>query len=93
MALVASCGDTILGFGILYQAEPALDHLRILSEGSLVVVLSIELDYKLWATLYKRASLVLANRWLVALCEQRVGHILHISKPGGYPRLSSFNIC
>ncbi|KAF1933114.1 uncharacterized protein M421DRAFT_53065, partial [Didymella exigua CBS 183.55] len=61
--------DTILGFSILHQAELALDHLRILAEGSLVVVLLIELDCELWATLDERASPVLANRRLVALSE------------------------
>ena len=71
--------DAILGFDIGYQARPALDQLRILAEGSLVVVLAIELDCKLRATFDERASPVLANRWLVALCEQRVGHI-HISE-------------
>jgi hypothetical protein len=35
--------DAILGFGILYQAEPALGYLRILAEGSFLVVLSIKL--------------------------------------------------
>jgi hypothetical protein len=59
--------DTILSFSILYQAEPALDYLRILAEGSLIVVLSIKLNCKLRATLNERASPVLANMWLVAL--------------------------
>jgi hypothetical protein len=61
--------DTILSFSILYQAEPALDYLRILAEGSLIVVLSIKLNCELRATLNERASLVLANMWLVALCK------------------------
>jgi hypothetical protein len=39
--------DAILSFDIGYEAEPALDYLRILAEGSLIVVLSIELYCKL----------------------------------------------
>jgi hypothetical protein len=39
--------DTILGFDIGYEAELALDYLRILVEGSLIVVLLIKLYYKL----------------------------------------------
>ena len=39
--------DPILGFGILYKAELALHKLRIFTEGSLVVVLSIKLHLKL----------------------------------------------
>jgi hypothetical protein len=39
--------DAILGFDIGYEAELALDYLRILAEGSLVVILLIKLYYKL----------------------------------------------
>jgi hypothetical protein len=39
--------DTILSFNIGYEVELALDYLRILVEGSLIVVLSIKLYYKL----------------------------------------------
>jgi hypothetical protein len=39
--------DAILSFDIGYEAELALDYLRILAEGSLVVVLLIKLYYKL----------------------------------------------
>ena len=35
--------DAILSFGILYQAESALGYLKILAEGSFVVILSIKL--------------------------------------------------
>jgi hypothetical protein len=48
--------NAILGFGIGYQAEPALDYLRILAEGSIVVVLAIELHYKLWLALDERTG-------------------------------------
>ncbi|KAF1926989.1 uncharacterized protein M421DRAFT_66300, partial [Didymella exigua CBS 183.55] len=62
--------DAVLSLRLLYKpelVELALDYLRILAKGSLVVVLSIKLNYKLWATLNERASPVLANRRLVAL--------------------------
>jgi hypothetical protein len=39
--------DTILSFNIGYEAELALDYLRILVEGSLIVILLIKLYYKL----------------------------------------------
>jgi hypothetical protein len=39
--------DTILSFNISYEAELALDYLRILAEGSLIVILLIKLYYKL----------------------------------------------
>jgi hypothetical protein len=39
--------DAILSFNIGYKAELALDYLRILVEGSLIVVLLIKLYYKL----------------------------------------------
>ena len=74
--------NTILGFGILHKAKLAPNHLRILAESSLVVVLSIKLGCELWLTFNRRANLVLANRWLVALSKQRIGHILHIREPG-----------
>jgi hypothetical protein len=50
--------DAILDFNVGYKAEPALDHLRVLAEGSLVVVLAIRLHYKLWLVLNKRTRLV-----------------------------------
>jgi hypothetical protein len=78
--------NTKLGFGILYKAEAALENLWILTLGSTVVVLSIELDCELWTTLDEVCSLVLANRGLVALSKQGTSHILHISELG---RISS----
>jgi hypothetical protein len=39
--------DAILGFNIGYEAELALDYLRILAEGSLIVILLIKLYCKL----------------------------------------------
>ena len=74
--------DTVLGFSILYKPEPASYNLRILAEGSPVVVLSIELDFKLWPTPNKGCSLVLANWISVSFSQQRISHIFHGSEPG-----------
>ena len=43
----------MLGFGIAYKLEPGSYKLRIVTEGSLVVVLSIELDLDVWLALNK----------------------------------------
>jgi hypothetical protein len=43
-----------------------LYNLRILAEGSTIVVLLIKLSFKLRATLYKVCSLLLANWLLIA---------------------------
>lgn len=59
----------MLSFHILYKLEPASNNLRIFAEGSLVVVLLIELDLELWLALEKGASPVLTYRLLVTLSE------------------------
>ena len=46
----------MLGFGIAYQLEPGLYIVGILIEGSLVVVLAIELRFKLRAALNERTG-------------------------------------
>ena len=50
--------DAILGFDVGYRAEPVLDCSGILAEGSLVVVLAIELHFELFLTRNKRTGLV-----------------------------------
>ena len=74
--------DAVLGLCILYKSEPALYNLRILAEGSLIVILAIEFDIELRVTFNKGCSPVLADRVAVALSQQRISHILHSSKPG-----------
>jgi hypothetical protein len=74
--------DAVLRLRVLYQLEPASDNLRILAESSLVVVLSIELDFELRSTLDEVGSLVLADWVLVTLSEQQVSHIFDSSEPG-----------
>ena len=63
--------DTVLGLCVLSKSELALYNLRILAEGSLVVILAIEFDIKfdlkLRATFDEGCSLLLANRVTVAL--------------------------
>jgi hypothetical protein len=46
----------MLGFGIAYQLEPGSYIIRILTEGSLVVVLATELRLKLRAALNERTG-------------------------------------
>ena len=62
--------DTVLSLCVLYKLKPALYNLRILAESSLVVVLTIKLDFKLRATFNEGCSLVLANRVLVPFSKQ-----------------------
>ena len=56
-------------------------NLRILAEGSTIVVLLIKLDFKLRATLYEVCSPPLANWLLIADIKQRIGHLFNVSKP------------
>jgi hypothetical protein len=59
-----------------------LYNLRILAEGSLVVILAIKFNLELRATFNEGCSLVLAYRIAVALSQQRISYILYYSKPG-----------
>lgn len=56
--------------------------LRVLTESCAMIVLSIELDFELRATLDEVCSPVLANYLLVANSEQRIGHLFDVSKSG-----------
>jgi hypothetical protein len=49
--------DAILSFDVSYKAEPALYNLRILAEGSLVVVLAVKDCFELLLTRNERTSL------------------------------------
>jgi hypothetical protein len=62
--------------------EPVSHKLRILTQGSLIVVLSIELDFKLCPTPHKGLSPVLADWVVVTLSEQGISHIFDNSKAG-----------
>ena len=71
----------MLGFGILHKPEPALYNLRILTEGSLIVVLAIKLHFELWMTRNERTGLVKANMAQTTLSVQRFGHISYSFQP------------
>jgi hypothetical protein len=73
--------DAVLRLCILHKLEPPSNNLRILAQGSLVVVLAIELDSKLRLALNKCTRPVYANLAHTMLSTQRVGHISHSSKP------------
>jgi hypothetical protein len=49
--------DAILGFDVRYKGKPALYNLRVLAEGSLIVVLAIKDCFKLLLTRNERAGL------------------------------------
>jgi hypothetical protein len=51
--------DAVLRLRVLYKLEPPSNSLRILTQGSLVVVLAIELDFKLRSALNKLIGPVL----------------------------------
>ncbi|KAF1923093.1 uncharacterized protein M421DRAFT_36278, partial [Didymella exigua CBS 183.55] len=63
--------DAILGFDVGYQAKPALQNLRILTESSL-----------LRRARYKAISPALANRLATAYSQQFISHICHLAQPG-----------
>ena len=72
----------MLSFSILYKLEPALYNLRILTEGSLVVVLLIKPNIKLWPAVDEVRSLSIANRLFLALSKQRVSYTSYSFKLG-----------
>lgn len=74
--------DPILGFGILHELEPRSDKLRIVAQGSLIILLPIELNLELRQTLDEVASPVYANRGLTTLRAQRISHCGYISELG-----------
>jgi hypothetical protein len=76
--------DTILRL-TLYQPGPVSDNLSIFAPGSLIVVLSIELDFELRAALDEGCNPVLADWVSMAFGQQRISHIFHSSKPGRKP--------
>jgi hypothetical protein len=75
--------DAVLHLCVLYKLEPLLNNLRSLAQGSLVVVLAIELDFELRLALNKCTSPVYANLGYMTLSTQRIGHISNSSEPGG----------
>jgi hypothetical protein len=66
----------------VYKLKLVLDNIKIYAQGSLIVIFSIKLNFKLRATLNKVRSLVLTNYFLVADCKQRIGYLLDVSKLG-----------
>jgi hypothetical protein len=53
--------NTVLGLHVLYKPKLASYNLRIFAQSSLIVVLSIELDFELWLTLNEGSSLIYSN--------------------------------
>jgi hypothetical protein len=74
--------NAVLCLCVLYQLEPASNGLRIFAQGSLIVILSIELDFELGSALDKVGSLLLAGWVVVMLSKQRISYIFHCSEPG-----------
>jgi hypothetical protein len=72
----------MLGFCVGYQLKPGSYIVRILAKGSLVVVLAIELHFKLRAALNERTGPVYANLAQIALSAQRISHISYVCEPG-----------
>jgi hypothetical protein len=58
--------NAVLCFHVVYKQKSVSDYFRIFAEGSLIVVLSIELNFELWAMLDKGCSPVVAN-WIAML--------------------------